>query len=217
MSAAALFMLLASSAGGLPIPQSLGASSPAAGSSGTLGGSVDIKAGDLVVIAVGNRAGGPTVSSVSDGTNTYVKATSLATADTDAEIWYKENASAVLSPTITVTLSGATGQAWYISGCRVAGIQRSASKDKTATSASFSVSTGALTQAVEIVFGLATNFASGGFAPSSGFTQLSDQQAVSNCSMSFEYQIVKTASSVTYNPSGTSSEPTAQVVTFKGA
>lgn len=65
-------------------------------------------AGDLLVAGV-VVDGGKTVTGVTDGTNAYTKATSIANGNTDLEVWYFNGNSTAMaaSSTLTVTLSAA--------------------------------------------------------------------------------------------------------------
>jgi len=100
--------------------------------------------------------GGKTVSSVSDGTNSYTKATSVANGNTDVEIWYfnGSSASVTASTSLTVTLSAGANSA-----CRFeehAGILTASLLDRTTTNtgtgtAVTSGSTAGTTQATEFV------------------------------------------------------------------
>lgn len=73
-------------------------------------------AGDLLLVAI-SVDGGKTVSSVSDGTNVYSKAVSIANGNTDLEIWYFNGNSAAMAAnsTLTITLSAQANAAfdWF--------------------------------------------------------------------------------------------------------
>lgn len=200
-------------------PTSLGSNSSQSSTNSTITitTSAAITAGNLAVAFFSFGSGGPTVSSVSDGTNTYTLAVRQKSASgnfTD-EIWYKENASAVSSgATITATLSASTtgGFGFAAYAAQVSGIATSSSLDKTASSntnsTSPSVSTGTLSQSSEIVFASSSVNAGGNtcaYTEASGFTNLFKLYSQSQEDCAVAYQIVSSTSSVTYNPSWSNS------------
>ncbi len=210
-------------------PSSLGSTISAAGNTDTcvITTTAAIQSGNLVVVFVQIPSNVfRTVSSVSDGVNSY----SLAVAQNDsvnfdAEIWYKENAAAVAtSATLTVTFSGSTtGSNGY--GCeaaQVSGILPSGSLDKTnsnnTTTATPSVTTAALSQSNEIAFGMA--FSNGGtrtYTEAVNFTNLFNLLAGAATRTGSGYQKVSTASAITYSPVFSGSSQTQTVIaTFKG-
>lgn len=72
----------------------------------TLTPSKNIAAQDLLILFIYGGSGGATVSSVSDGVNTYVLLDSDAHFGTlDGELWYVQSAAAVSSPSIVITFS----------------------------------------------------------------------------------------------------------------
>src|SRR4051794_36646602 len=97
---------------GLQTPVSIGSSAPSVGavSAFTFTTTADIRAGDLVVVAVGCASGTSSFpASISDGTNTYTQVGIQTSGARNGSLWYKENAAAVPSgATITITLNTPT-------------------------------------------------------------------------------------------------------------
>lgn len=193
----------------LGTPTSIGsaASSPA-GSTITFTTSADIVSGNLAVIVVGWNANNIiTVSSVSDGTNSYTRAIQIihGTANTGLEIWYKENAAAVSSgATVTATMSGTAGGAnAAISGAQVSGVALSSPLDKTGSAqgtGNQSCSTGTLSQADEAIFGASITIGSpASYTAASGFTNLS-QPNTNGTWVVCDYQIVAATTTVSFAP-----------------
>lgn len=210
-------------------PTSLGSVTSASGntSSIVITTTAAIAAGNLAVVVIQVPSNTLiTVSSVSDGTNSY----SLAVAKNDGanfdhEIWYKENASAVASgASITATLSGATtgGNGYGAEAFQVGGIVTSSSLDKTATqnavTATPSVTTAALSQAIEIAIG--ASFCDGGtrtYTEASGFTNLFNLTPGTALRVGVGYQIVASTSAITYAPTFSGANGTQTLIaTFKG-
>jgi hypothetical protein len=82
----------------------------ATGASGTSVTLKNVAAGDLVVLVIGTAAA-TTVTSISDGVNTWTAATDAVAVSTKrVEYWQTRNVSATASLVITVTLSGADTQ-----------------------------------------------------------------------------------------------------------
>lgn len=206
-------------------PVSLGTStSTGVQSSNQVTTTTGILSGDLVVVVVqiNSNAALPTVASVSDGTNSYTKATSIASATVDEEIWYVSGAAAVGSgATLRATWSGSNsgaGAAHAILAARVAGVVPTSALDKVATqqttTASPSVTTAALAQASEIAFAVA-------FSSDSTYTQAAGFTAISNTSQSgnlnqFAYMQVNSTAAITFAPSWASSTSTNTLIaTFK--
>lgn len=175
-------------------PVAIGTGFTAAGNSSiTITTSAAIPVGALVCVAVQlNKSSTISVSSISDGTNSYSVAKSVGW-DTntfaEAALWYKENAAAVASSsTITVTLSTTTSGnesqacAFYFPGQQV----QTGSLDKTAgASTGASAVTGpssgasaALSQTEEIVVGFFGGYGSAASNPSvsneNGFTLITN-------------------------------------------
>lgn len=181
-------------------------------SSISLTGGVDIQAGDLVVITIGYYSNSIGLSSVTDGTNTYRKATSSNAAYSENwqnELWFCPNAKAVSNPTITASASAAWTYA-YIGAARVAG-NGTWNLDKTASNSaanagntSLSATVG-LTYSGELVIGTIFVDAPGTFTPSSGFTQLFDltNSGGSGGNLDLEYSNPSGSGSVTFDPTWT--------------
>jgi hypothetical protein len=215
-------------------PVSLGTQTTSGGSFNTntitLTTSAAIVAADLVVvdIQIANTSV-LTVSSVSDGTNTYSKAVAQDNAGTDNhEIWYVANAAAkATSSTITVTMSGSgdSSNGATIEAFRVTGITATTPLDQTqkqsATTASPTVTTGTLSQAVEIAFG--ASWRGNGtptYTEASGFSNLVNALTVGNGNgkASVAYQIVAATTALTYAPTwSTSGRCQTLIATFKGS
>lgn len=170
-------------------PQSLGSTALSVGavSTAALTTTANIVQGDLVAVCVNmNTNNSVTAASVSDGTNTYIKAgtTGLYSAS-EASLWYKDNATAVGSgASITVTLSGgASGTtngfaigAARISGAIVSPLDKTAINSTTGAGASISTTTSALSQASEVAFSCGGMIAASGTYSSNtggfGFTNI---------------------------------------------
>lgn len=203
-------------------------------SSQTITTTAAINAGDLVVVAIGVvQPSGISVSSVSDGTNTYTKAVSGFNVSTflDTEIWYKANAAAVGSgATITATLSTTTsGSPGVMAAARVTDTVPVSPLDKTNhteyTSGSLLASgtTGALSQAKEVAFGVAYLYNVGSqttLTESSGFTNLVayTQGTSPFVAMNFAYQVTSATTALNYSPTPSQAVTGAgsNIATFKG-
>lgn len=224
--------LFAAAAATIGTPTSIGAVNGGTNntSSITIPTSANIVAGNLVV-AFFQVASGVTVSSVSDGTNSYSHANSCnessgGAGNPDTEIWYVSNASAAPSgASLTATLSGtSTGSNGYLGQAfQVSGIAASGALDKTPTcvttnSTTPSISTGTLSQANEIGFGTSTTFYnSNAYTEASGFTNLFNNHGTYFYT-GIGYKIVAATSSVSYSPTWANSANSwmlTQAVTFK--
>lgn len=222
------------------IPVSLGANVGAALSSSiTMTTSAAIPGGSLAVVAVIiEKNTSISVTSVSDGTNSYSLGKSAlydASSFACVEFWYCANANAVAAgATITANFSAAMGPgsgnvpvicAAYSTGvATVSPLDKTASAQFVATTAPSSGSSGTLTQAYEIVFGILGLYSSGGavtLTESAGFTQVVDQQqgATGNWRIHLAYQIVNATTALNYQPTLSANSSGAQsiVATFKGA
>lgn len=210
---------------GIVPPASLGtATSTGVQSSNQVTTVANILLNDLVVVVVQINSSGalPTVSGVSDGINTYTKATSIASASVDTEIWYKAGASPVAAgATITATWSGANtgaGAGHAILAARVGGVVTVSPLDKVATqqttTASPTVTTAALAQANEIAIAMS-------FSQDTTYTQASGFSAINNANSSgnllqFAYEIVNSTAAVTFAPTWSiSSSTNTLIATFK--
>jgi hypothetical protein len=205
------------------------------GSGSSLGiTSITITAGDLVVVGIANYNGtnNATISTVSDGTNTYTLAKSqLGAGAGTVNIYYKANASAITGGTITVTMSGAIGAGDAVIGAvaQVSGVLTVSPYDSAGATGSQSSSTGAislasgtLAQATEVAFGASFQEPSTATWTQTGsFTKLfSGGDAGNNAVLVFSYLVTASTSAVTF--SGTWSQSTArfngqEVTPFKGA
>lgn len=181
-----------------------------------------------LVVAVFAMASNPlrTVSSVSDGTNTYTRAFIINNGTFyNLEVWYKENAIAVSSgASLTATLSGATagGNGYGAAAFQVTGIIASGSLDVTATQAAVTASptatTAALAQTNEIAIGASfTADSSVTYTEAAGYTNLFNFTGGVTTRIGIGFKIVAATTAVTYNPtlSGSGTNQLG-VATFKG-
>lgn len=215
-------------------PISLGSTvlSAASRSSATHTTTANLPAGALAIVAVfAPFSGTQTITSVSDGTNTYSSAVTNAYdggTQLVAAIYYKENAVAVSSgATVTVNFSGSTlAQPTVITTAYITGTISSSSLDKTNSgiaspgTAYASGTTGTLTQANEIAIGFIGEYnASVTITEGSGFTTLNNprQGSAANYNANLAYEIVTSTSALNYQPSTSSSTyGKALIATFKG-
>ncbi len=220
-------MYFPTAAGGPAIgtPQSLGTHVVTSGTTSVVTTLVNVVSGDLLVAQICISSSTVlSVSSLSDGTNTYAKATgNTSGANYDCELWYKGNASAVSSgASLTATISGSLAggaPALSLQALRVSGIIAApldAVNSQVATTSTPTVATGVLAKANEIVVGGAFNDASTAETPPAGFTALSTTSQ-SGYGTSQDYKVVNSTGSVTYNPTwGGSGHCITLVATFKG-
>lgn len=215
-------------------PVTLGASvsSAAARSSWTLTTTNAIPAGALAIVCVqAPFAAAQTITSISDGTNSYTAAVTNAwDASTQLTVacWIKENAAAVSSSaTITANFSAATiAASSIINAGYVIGTLSSSSLDKTnsgitsAGTAYASGTTGTLTQANEIAFGFVAMYnANASVTEGAGFTAINTVALGSgNFDQSrFAYQIVAATTALNYQPSASlATFGKALIMTIKG-
>lgn len=202
-------------------------------SNGSMTTTAAIVAGNLVVVVVSlNSNNGITVSSISDGTNSYTKAISfIQSSVSDVEIWYKANASAVgSSATITANFSGSsTGSfcGFAIAAAQITGIATTSPLDQHAsnggtTLSTITATTPSLSQANEIAIGACLDANSNlTYSGASGFTNLFN---ISNTSgpdgnTTVDYDIVSSTSAISYSPTWntTNNRIAAVVATFEGA
>lgn len=197
---------------GTPVSIGGAASTNANVSSIAITTTANIQAGDLIVVVVsyGSATGPRTVSSVSDGTNSYSNAVALtntANQFAQSEIWYKANASAVSSgATLTITLSAATsGSAGYnAQAFRISGASAGSPLDKalssTTNSTTPSIASGTLASATEILIGMSFSYYTANtYSESSGFTNAYNTSQL-DISMGIGYKIVAATTGVTYQP-----------------
>ena len=207
-------------------PVSLGTNSGAGtGTTIALTASAAIQSGDLVLVYV-VREGTATVTGVTDGTNTYsqVGTAGIASSGTTVDLWAKANASAVASPTITATITP-TEFDRGIAAIRCPGISVNSPLDKNTgqanqSGASASVSTGTLSYTTELVVGaVVAGSGLSSFTESANFTSVISQTPWgASWYLDIAYDIVSSASSVSYAPSWTSSVNFATfLVSYKGA
>lgn len=211
-----------------PVPVLLlAAKNSLTGTSISFSGGGAISSGDLVVLQIGEYYAGATgsISSISDGTNSYTKAI-LAQDDSNAlasEIWYCANCTAVASPTWTINTSALLSGANTLIAARIPSMKTSGVLDKTGSAAagggnSFSISSGTLSQAYEILFGGVSLDAPGTITLPTGWTQLGTTQSISVVNSAFCYKIVSATTSVTFNPTWTSGTfGTGTLATFEDA
>ncbi len=186
-----------------------------------------IPAGSLSAISFASSFTGSAgvISAVSDGTNTYTVAERQTNGGTSvtAEIWYKANASAVGSGA-TVTISfGGTSNGLCAGGATITGITATP-LDKIAVgpgtnTTSPTVSTGALSQANEIVLCLMTGTSgASGITPDATFSTINNvNSANNNVTNYFASKKVASTGSVTCAPTQASANSEALVAaTLKG-
>lgn len=141
-------------------------------------------AGNTVVIALTyNNDTTGTITGVTDGTNTFIKiADGITGADTQGELWYGYNISAVGSPTVVATNSGASHDMAMIVR-EYSGLTTTDPLDQTAEQASTSgtthtsASTSTTTQADELVVAMISFGANTTFSAGTGYGNLAQQNA----------------------------------------
>jgi hypothetical protein len=231
-----LLAVLANSTGWyVGTPQSLGTVGAIGGtpSSAAITTIAAVYPGDLLVcgITLFSNPTARTISSVSDGTNTYVPAVAASTtggtgaADFDGELWYCANAQAgAYGATLTITFSGALagegGQGYAIAAAR---IPRCVGLDKIASQAggapgAYGVTTTTLSQPHEIAIGA---MCAGNYPTSApGFTLIAETisgaggEAIYLC-----YKIVNATTAVALTPTYAANAALDNVTllaTFKG-
>jgi len=195
--------------GTIGVPTSLGnGTATASGSTQAFALSGAIVTGNTVFVEVFTQQAGPTtVSSMSDGTNTYTKATSnTQAASVTGELWYVINAVAVATPTVTATMSGsATANATVMAAAQVAGI---VAFDKTAVAGASAAgqttlnsgSTTALTTANELVIGTNGINTTPAVTESAGYTNINNGNPQAT-DLRISYKIVNSTTAVNYSPS----------------
>lgn len=211
-------------------PTSLGGNRVQNASTLSITTTAPITAGSLVVVAIGLRTGSISVSSVSDGTNTYTfglrqtESTNVA-----CELWYVANAAAVgSSASLTANFSGSASSvgmyAVQVSGVATTSPLDSASASSDSFGSSPTVTTGTLSLPNEIVFGVNAVFGNGTtitYTESSGFTNIINEEGFStnsNVGLSIGYNIVSATSPVTHSPSLSASAYWAEIAAaFIGA
>ena len=184
-----------------------------------------IAVGDLVIVAFhSDGATAVSATSVTDPSgNTYQRAAQSTSGTYNFELWYAFNCAAVASGNITVTWTPANsggGPSIMVAAARVTGISLGNPLDKTATQAATTttptVSTGTLSQAIEIVIG-GSSHQGGSYSQSSGFSSIATVGPTNGDVMNWSYQIVAATTSVTYAPTWGVSLPTRTfVASFKG-
>lgn len=183
-----------------------------------------VLAGDtLVVTAAQFESSSITVSSISDGTNSYSKVSATTTPNGgEVELWEKLNASAVASgATLTVTYSGSSLYC-IVNAARVSGAVGTLDVSPTGTNGTTgqpSISSGTLAQAQEALFGMTLYYYNGTamtYTEATGFTTLATAQDTHNGSnsllMTMSYKLTNSTSSVTYNPTLTNQGDWAQLM-----
>lgn len=190
------------------VPATLGSTS-AAGSTTSIAltASANIQAGDTVYVVISHYANSTdTVSSVSDGTNTYTLCTRTGNgaSNQEAEVWAAVNCSAVTSPTITANFTGAVTFRG-IGAARVTGVSaRDANPAAVASSstASPSLASGTLAATREVIFGAFAANTTASITESTGFTVLWNE-TTAGVTTHLAYRLVQNVTSITYNPSWT--------------
>ncbi len=187
-------------------------------------------AGSTVVVGISlNTNNGVTAASVSDGTNTYTKidSTGLIGGFSEVSLWRATLGSQLSSGSnITVTFSAGTSgagnscnmSAGYITGLST-GVHDKFAHNSASSGTSVSVSTGVLTQAVEMIIGFGgdtSGLSSTVYNGASGFNNL-NKSSSSNGVTALDWKIVAATTSVTFTPSwGSAIRMGAVVASFKG-
>lgn len=192
----------ASGSGPIGTPVGIGSLNKSTSSSitATFTTGANILAADLLVIAISTL--GTTVSSVSDGTNSFTLAKRQQNGGGTVEIWYKENATAVGSgATITVTFAGAT---FYCSAglARVPTAATSSSLDQIQGGTALPITTATLTYAKEVVFGATGGYNFTSATEDAAFTNLYTISNGGQVSLSFGRKSVSATTAVSYQPTG---------------
>jgi hypothetical protein len=220
-------------------PTSLGGAFNSGGSTLSIGTTAAIVGGNLVVVAVVTSNSGTTrtVSSISDGTNTYSKAASFSSNGADIELWYIANAVALGSgATITIHLSGSTSNNSAACAAQVSGVKTTspfdsavnAHLDQTAGAGSShpSLTSGTPSTTSTLIFGLIGYGISGGtlnltdHSPFSTVTiQTNPATGSDNLNVALAYRISTARSTVTYAPTFNTSPDYDLAITtgFEGA
>jgi hypothetical protein len=207
----------------------------AAGSSGSstlnIGTTAAIVAGNLVVVAIASNnspSSFRTVSSISDGTNTYSKAFSFGSSATGVELWYVANALAVSSgATIAIHLSGSSANNAVAVAAQISGIKTvspndaavNAHLDQTGGGSNHpSLTSGTPAVASEIIFGV-IGYGNGSLVYSDNSPFASVGSVQSTAGVGLGYRIISTRATVTYAPSfnSTPDYDLAIVAGFEGA
>lgn len=202
-------------------PATLGFVGPSGSvSSIALTASAAIQSADLVVCGIQYDSASQSVSSISDGTNSYAKILRETAGSTaTVELWYKANATAVASPTITATLSGAIGTPAMQCG-RVSGVQSTPldqSNGATGSGTTASVATGTLAQANEIAWGYMMGRGTFTETPPGSWTNINHGNSANPQTSALDSITVAATTAVTYNPTMSGSVTwSAIIATFKG-
>lgn len=172
----------------------------ASGSSVGLTISSAINSGDLACVALAWNSSN-TLSSVSDGTNTYTPVLVSAVSIGHYTIACKINATAKASGTITATFSGNVSQP-IIGGMHVSGVTAlDISVASTTQTTTPSVATGTLSSAPQILFGGIGGFNATGFTEDPAFTNIfATQQGSSQVWATLGWRKVVSTASTNYSP-----------------
>lgn len=195
-------------------PTSLGTNSSTTASitSLALTTTADINAGDLVVVAVTLQAasGVNMVTSVTDGTNTYVRRNFAndGPATYDVELWDAKNAQHVAAGATLTANFGAIGgvlPAINLHAAAISGLSTTNPADRigsgqSAATTSITTTTAALSQGSEIVIGLSLSNTVGTETQSSGFANVSTSAAGALDRLAMDYQIVSSPAAPSYAP-----------------
>lgn len=197
-------------------PTTLATSSGSTANPKTFTTSASLTAGNLAVLVFMCNGTTNTISSVSDGTNSYSKFFRSTNSNGNGivlEVWVCPNCSAVSSgATVTINFSAYGSSSYSAIMFQASGLAVASVTDKFATntaagsaSGNISASTGTLSQSAELVicaFGLGGGAAAPTVTPSAGFTNLTaTNDGVNNTNLEVSYDIVSSNSSVTGDPS----------------
>jgi hypothetical protein len=187
-----------------------------------------INAGDLVIVAFAAQGttSGVSLTSVTDGTNTYSLVGGVSNGTSiDTELWVSPNSQAAGSGvTITAHISSATGvgagqnvQAAAVSGMNatLTDVNDGPTLHSSIVTASTSTSTatGALKQGAELIVGQSlVSVSTASETQASGFANIVTSSAGALDKFALDYQIVNSAASVPYNPTWSLSGTISQIV-----
>ena len=183
---------------------------------------------NLIIVGVAiNSTNNVGVASITDGTNTYLKARKQAiSVNSDLEVWYAVSAAALPPGTaLIVNLTGSTGAGSSVgivalqdTGLSTTPLDQTAGIGDT-SSTSLTVATGALAQPNELAIGCSYQINAKPYLGAAGFTQAATANMPGgNGAVWCDYQLTSTAAAVSYTPTWTigADRNGAIVTTFKG-
>lgn len=186
-------------------PVDLGFGGVLTGSSFTITTTDDIATGDLVPVMVVVGSGHSPVSSITDGTNSYVLDGTFVPSN-DMEVWDAISSGLVPAGSGIVVNNPDAAATMVGTACHVTGIAQVSPYDSggaatgNGTGTNASVTTGTLAQASEIILAYTIFPATSTFTEDPNFTTLSQPNAL-GLVLSTSYLIVSSTAPVTYAPS----------------